>query len=161
MALKTERHFFYLQIMDSIQAYIDTIPEEKEVNFLALLNAIRNSVPNGFEETINYNMIGFVVPHSKYPPGYHCDPKLPLPFINIAAQKSHLALYHMGIYAFPEIHDWFVSEYQKGMGKKPNMGKSCIRFTYKQKLPLKLIEELCSKITPDEWIEKYESAIKR
>lgn len=147
--------------MDAIQEYINAVPTEKRDNLLNLLSTVRNAIPSGFEETINYNMIGFVVPHSTYPAGYHCDPKLPLPFINIAAQKNHLALYHMGVYAFENIHDWFVDAYQKEMGKKPNMGKSCIRFTYKQKLPLKLIEALCKKISPEEWIEKYEDEIKR
>lgn len=106
-------------------------------------------------------MIGYVVPHSIYPDGYHCDPELPLPFINLASQKNFIALYHSGIYAIPEIHDWFVGEYPKHTKKKLDMGKSCIRFKSMDDIPYDLIKELITKITLDEWVNCYESVIKK
>ena len=106
-------------------------------------------------------MIGYVVPHSLYPDGYHCDPKLPLPFINLASQKHFVALYHSGIYADKNLLDWFVSEYPKYVKTKLDMGKSCIRFKKMENIPYPLIAELCQKMTPQAWIELYEQNIKR
>jgi hypothetical protein len=110
---------------------------------------------------MNYGMIGYVVPHSLYPAGYHCDPKLPLPFINLASQKQYIALYHMGVYADPALLGWFLEAHaQLGIGK-PDMGKSCLRFKKPEKIPFDLIGELCTKVTPQAWIDRYESAIKK
>lgn len=106
-------------------------------------------------------MLGYVVPHSKYPDGYHCDPKLPLPFINLASQKNHIGFYHMGIYTDPDLMQWFTKEYPKHVKTKLDMGKSCIRFKNPDVIPFQLMGELVSKMTPDDWIEKYESAIKK
>jgi hypothetical protein len=107
---------------------------------------------------MNYNMIGYVVPHQLYPAGYHCDPKLPLPFINIAAQKNFIALYHMGIYANPQLLAWFTAEHTKRVKGKLDIGKSCIRYKKAENIPFDLIGELMQKITVKEWIEGYENA---
>jgi hypothetical protein len=106
-------------------------------------------------------MIGYVVPHSVYPAGYHCDPKLPLPFMSIASQKNFIALYHMGIYADQNLLDWFVGEYSKIIKTKIDMGKSCIRFKKPEQIPYELIGELTKKMTSKEWIELYETKLKR
>ena len=106
-------------------------------------------------------MIGYVVPHSLYPPGYHCDPTLPLSFLSIASQKNFIAFYHMGIYADKELYDWFVAEYSKHCKAKLDMGKSCIRFKKPENIPYDLLGELVSKITPRQWIDLYESNLKR
>jgi hypothetical protein len=106
-------------------------------------------------------MPAWVVPHSLYPDGYHCTPKLPLPFINIASQKNFIAVYHMGIYATPQLLNWFVGEFPKHSNKKLNMGKSCIRFKKMDDIPFALIGELMQKMSPQDWIEKYESAFKK
>lgn len=126
-----------------------------------LRSAIKANLPNGFEETMNYGMIGYVVPHSLYPDGYHCDPSLPLPFMNLASQKNFIGVYHMGIYANKEMHDWFVKEYQQRVGKKPDMGKSCIRLKKMEAIPYDLIGELANKTTPEDWIATYETSIKK
>ena len=122
---------------------------------------MRKGIPSDFEECISYGMIGFVVPHSLYPKGYHCDPKLPLPFISIANQKNSINLYHMGIYANADLLDWFVDSYNKSSGSKLDMGKSCIRFNPKKEIPYLLIQELCSKMKAEEWIKLYESAFNK
>ena len=106
-------------------------------------------------------MIGYYVPYSKYPDGYHCNPKEPLPFLSFASQKNSVNLYHSGIYAVPEIHDWFVAEYPKHCKHKLDMGKSCIRFKKMEDIPFELIAELCKKIAVDKWIEIYETNTKK
>jgi hypothetical protein len=126
-----------------------------------LRSTILENLPEGFEEVMSYGMIGYVVPHEIYPPGYHCDNKLPLPFINIASQKHFIALYHMGIYADPELLDWFTTAYAKLITTKVDMGKSCIRFKKSELIPFDLIGELCEKITVKEWINTYEAVVKR
>jgi hypothetical protein len=111
---------------------------------------------------MSYGMIAFQVPLETYPAGYHAGkPLTPLPFINIASQKNHIALYHMGIYANPKILDWFRQEYPKNSTRKLDMGKSCIRFKKINDIPYDLIAELCGKISVAEWIETYENQIKR
>lgn len=143
----------------TVEEYISQIPEERQEVLQKLRNIIKENLPEGFEEGINYNMIGYYVPHSKYPDGYHCDPKLPLPFMNLASQKNSVNLYHSGIYAEKELHDWFVAEYPKYSKRKLDMGKSCIRFKKMDDIPYELIAELCTKMTVDKWISIYESAV--
>ncbi len=144
----------------TVEEYISQVPEECQEILQKLSNLIKENLPEGFEEGINYNMIGYYVPHSKYPDGYHCDPKLPLPFMNLASQKNSINLYHSGIYAKKELYDWFVAEYPKYSKRKLDMGKSCIRFKKLDDIPYGLITELCAKMTVDEWISIYESVLK-
>ena len=145
----------------SIEAYLEEIPEDRKIAFAKLLKTIQENIPNGFVEQMSYGMIGYVVPHSIYPNGYHCEIKLPLPFIAIASQKNFIALYHMGIYAKPELLNWFVTEYPKHSKQKLDMGKSCIRFKKMDLIPFDLIAELVQKMSAQEWITCYESAFKK
>tara|TARA_B100000949_G_scaffold184984_1_gene166870 strand:+ start:8078 stop:8536 length:459 start_codon:yes stop_codon:yes gene_type:complete len=141
--------------------YLEKLPKERKEVISKLRETVKDNLPKGFEECINYKMLGYVVPHSIYPNGYHCDPKLPLPFINIASQKNFVALYHMGIYANPELLDWFVVEYPKHVSTKLDMGKSCIRFKNINTIPYELIAALCQKMTPQEWVALYEKNTKK
>jgi uncharacterized protein YdhG (YjbR/CyaY superfamily) len=145
----------------TVDEYIEKVPKERTEAISKLRDTVRNNLPKGFEECINYNMIGYVVPHTLYPDGYHCDPKLPLPFINVASQKNFVALYHSGIYADPKLHDWFVEQYPKYVKTKLDMGKSCIRFKNVENIPYELIGELCKKMTVDDWVTLYEKNVKR
>lgn len=140
--------------------YISELPEERKEVIEKLRMTIKENIPEGFEEVMNYGMLGYVVPHSLYPDGYHCDPKLPLPFINLASQKNHIGFYHMGIYSDPELLDWFTSEYKKRVPTKLDMGKSCIRFKNPKNIPFELLGELTSRVSVDDWINTYETAIK-
>jgi uncharacterized protein YdhG (YjbR/CyaY superfamily) len=145
----------------SVTDYLSELPEERKKAIEQLRKEIKKNIPKGFKEQMSYGMIGYVVPHSLYPPGYHCTPELPLPFMNIASQKNFIAVYHMCVYADPKLHKWFVDEYAKtGLGKL-DMGKSCIRFKNPAKIPYQLIGELASKVTPAQWIETYESKFKK
>lgn len=141
--------------------YVDELPEERKPIIKKIRSIIRKTLPVGFKEVINYGMLGYVVPHSIYPDGYHCDTKLPLPFMALASQKNFVALYHSGIYADPKLYDWFVSEYPKHCARKLDMGKSCIRFKKMDDIPYDLIEELCSKMTVQDWITLYEANVKK
>lgn len=144
---------------DSPTEYLKQLPEERRIAVGRLRQLILDNLPEGFEEQISYGILGYVVPHSRYPKGYHCDPKLPLPFINLASQKNFVALYHSGIYASKELLDWFVGEYPNHVATKLDMGKSCIRFKKMENIPYKLIGQLCSKMTVEEWISLYECKI--
>ena len=121
-----------------------------------LRSEINKNLPKGFEESAGSGMLNWVVPHSAYPAGYHCNPKQPLPFLSIASQKNHIAIYHMGLYSSPEMLEWFESEWPKHCSKKLDMGKSCIRFKKPEDVPVTLIGKLASKMKPKEWIETYE-----
>lgn len=141
--------------------YISKLPEDRQDVISKLRKVVLDNLPKGFSEEMSYGMIGYVVPHSIYPDGYHCDPKLPLPFMSMASQKNFVAFYHMGIYADEKLLDWFVKEYPKHSKYKLDMGKSCIRFKRMNDIPYDLIGELVSKVSVDEWIDRYDSVVKR
>lgn len=141
--------------------YVAQIPEERKEAIQKLRNVILKNLPVGYEEGISYGMIGYYVPHSIYPNGYHCSPKMPLPFMSIASQKNSINVYHSGIYADKNLYDWFVSEFKKYSNRKLDMGKSCIRFKKMDEIPFKLIGELTKKMSSEEWITIYESALKK
>jgi uncharacterized protein YdhG (YjbR/CyaY superfamily) len=146
---------------ETVEDYLKDLPEERKEIMDKLREIILKNIPKGFTEEMNYGMIGYVVPHSIYPDGYHCNPKLPLPFLNIASQKNFVALYHMGIYAKPELLKWFTDEFPKHSKLKLDMGKSCIRFKKMEQIPFQLIEELIQKMSVEEWIACYESQFKK
>ena len=141
--------------------YIDELPEDRKEPIIKLRETILKNLPGGFEEVMSYGMIGYVVPHSLYPSGYHANPVLPLPFMNIASQKNFIALYHAGIYSDKGLSNWFVSEYPKHVKTKLDMGKSCIRFKNITQIPYSLIGELATKMTTEQWINIYEKAKKK
>lgn len=145
----------------TVNEYLESLPEERREAVRKLKQTIAKHLPKGFSETMGYGMIAFVVPHKLYPKGYHCDPKLPLPFINIASQKNFVALYHMGLYARPDLLKWFTNEFQKHSKAKLDMGKSCIRFKKMDQIPYELIAALAKKMSPEDWIKTYESAFNK
>jgi len=142
------------------EEYIESLSEDRRTIMRELHSRIVAKLPEGFEARMNYGMLGYVVPHSLYPPGYHCDPKLPLPFMNLASQKNYVSLYHMGLYADQHLMVWFTREYEKLNLGKLDAGKSCIRFKKAEKIPLDLIAELAGKVTVQEWIEVYEKNLR-
>jgi len=145
----------------SVHEYLNNIPEERKVAMNKLRKAILDNLSNGFSEELSYGMVGYVVPHSIYPAGYHCSPELPLPFVSIASQKNFIAFYHMGMYANEELLNWFVREYPKHCKRKLDMGKSCIRFKKVDEIPYSLLGELITKMTVQDWIDTYEKAFKK
>lgn len=141
----------------TVEEILVNLSEERIEPFNKLHEIIVKNLPSGFEAGISYGGLGYVIPHSLYPNGYHCKPSEPLPFAGIASQKGSINFYHMGIYADPQLLDWFVSEYPKQSKQKLDMGKSCIRFKKLDAIPYELIGELMKKMTAQDWIDKYES----
>ncbi len=143
----------------TIEQYIAELPPDRAEVIQKLHDRIINNLPKGFEAGMSYGMIGYYVPLSLYPAGYHVSKgKLPLPFINLASQKNNIALYHMGLYGEKNLRAWFEAEYAK-TSQKLDMGGSCIRFKKLDSIPYDLIGELSAKLTPAEYIDHYESAL--
>ena len=144
----------------TVTEYINSLPEDRKQAVTKLRNAIRKNLPKGFEETMGYGAMGYVVPHSLFPAGYHCDPKQPLPFLGIASQKNYISVYHMALY-HGQLLDWFIDQWGEVTTKKLDMGKCCIRFKKPEDIPFDLIGELASKMTPQQWIDVYMKALKK
>ena len=142
----------------NVEDYLSKVPDDRQPYFSQLHQVVVDHLPKGFEVGLNYGMIGYFVPHSVYPDGYHCTPSDPLPFANIAVQKNFIGFYHSGIYANAELKDWFVDEYAKQCKYKLDMGKSCVRFKKMEDIPYDLVAELIRKFTPKQWIELYQKS---
>ena len=140
----------------TVDDYLKELPDERREAIKKLRKVILNNLPKGFNEEMSYGMIGYVVPHSLYPDGYHCNPKLPLPFLNIASQKNFIVIYHMGMSADKKLLEWFTKEFVKQSKEKVDMGKSCLRFKKPDTIPYTLIGELAGKMTVTDWINIYE-----
>lgn len=145
----------------SPEQYLAEAPEERRSALEKLRKIIKDNLPEKFSEGMQYGMIGYFISHEVYPNGYHCDPKQPLPFMSFASQKNSINFYHMGIYADKDLLDWFTSEFPKYSKKKLDMGKSCMRFKKPEDIPYELIGVLVQKISAKDWIETYESKIKK
>ncbi|MCW3074161.1 MAG: hypothetical protein JWP69_1230 [Flaviaesturariibacter sp.] len=145
----------------SPEQYMSELPADRKAAMNQLRTTMIKNLPPGFEEGMSYGILTYVVPHSLYPPGYHCNPKQALPFLSVASQKNFIAIYHMGLYASPELLQWFEESYENLNIGKLDMGKSCIRFKKPDRIPFDLIGELASKMTPEKWIAVYESAFKK
>ena len=141
-----------------VEEYILGLPDDRQLIIQKIRETILNNLHDGFDEVIQYDMLGYVIPHKIYPAGYHVDPKQPLPYIHLASQKNYISLYHMGLYADEVLLQWFTSEYAKRCNYKLDMGKSCIRFKKMDDIPYDLIGELVSKMTAGDWITLYEKS---
>ncbi|MDQ0783042.1 DUF1801 domain-containing protein [Chryseobacterium sp. W4I1] len=151
-----------MQILaDSVTDYISKIPEERQEVFKKIFDTVNENLPQGFKENVSYGMVGWAVPLETYPAGYHCAPGSPLPFMGLASQKNFIAFYHMGMYADPELLNWFVAEYPKYSKRKLDMGKSCVRFKKMDDIPFELIAEVSKKMTVEDWINIYEAQFKK
>lgn len=145
----------------TVTDYVAQLPADRKKAIEELRKVIKKNLPKGYKEQMGYGMIGYVVPHSIYPNGYHCKPEDPLPFMNVASQKNFIAIYHMGLYSNPALLKWFTDEYAKAGVGKLDMGKSCIRFKKPENIPYKLIGELSARVTVEDWIKMYEKALNR
>jgi hypothetical protein len=143
------------------EEYLENLSEDRKPIVTTIRNTILQNIPEGFIEIMNYGMLGYVVPHTLYPSGYHCDPKQPLPFIGLASQKAHISFYHMGLYADSELTTWFQDEWTKISKKKLDMGKSCVRFKKAEDVPIDLLAALVRQLTPQAWIALYETNFKK
>jgi hypothetical protein len=142
----------------SVKEYLDSLPEDRRKALSKVRAAVNRRLPKGYKEGMQYNMIGWFVPHKLYPDGYHCDPKQPLPFASLASQKNHMALYLMCTYLDAKHKAWFEKAW-KQTGKKLDMGKACVRFKSIDDLPLDLIEEAVARVPVADFIATYEPLI--
>lgn len=145
----------------TVAEILANVPEERKEAFNKLHKVIIDNLPEDFEAAISYGGLGYVIPHSVYPAGYHCKPIEPLPFAGIASQKNSINFYHMGIYSNPGLYDWFVNEYPKHSKQKLDIGKSCVRFKKLEEIPFQLIGELMTKMSAQDWISIYEKNLKK
>jgi hypothetical protein len=145
----------------TVKEILTNLPMDRAEPFNKLHDVIVKNLLKGFEAAISYGGLGYVVPHTIYPAGYHCKPSEPLPFAGLASQKNSINFYHMGIYADPKLLEWFVTEYPKHTKQKLDMGKSCIRFKKLDDIPYKLIGQLMKKMSVKEWINIYETNLKK
>lgn len=144
----------------TVKQYLAELPEDRRAALLAVRSVILANLPRGYEEGMQYGMIGYFVPHSVYPPGYHCDPKQPVPFAALASQKNHMAVYLMSVYGNGDQEAWFRDAWSK-TGKKLDMGKCCVRFKNVDDVPLEVIGEAIRRVPAEKFIEQYEAATKR
>lgn len=145
----------------TVDEYVAELPEDRQKIISEFRKVIKKNLPKGFQEGMGYGMIGWSVPHSKYPAGYHCNPRDPLPFMALASQKASVNFYHMGIYGDPKLLKWFTDAHAKASPKKLDMGKSCVRYKKMEDIPFQLYAELVAKISVDDWIARYEKMLKR
>ncbi len=142
----------------TVKDYLAELPEDRRAAIEAVRKVILKNLDKDFEEGIAYGMIGYYVPHSVYPPGYHCDPRQPLPFANLASQKNHMALYLMCVYGDQDQRKRFEADWKKA-GKKLDMGKSCVRFKKLDDLALYVIGETIRRVSARKYIEICERAV--
>ena len=143
------------------EEYIAQLPENRREAVTRLRAVLLANLPKGFREGMHYGMIAYFVPHELYRAGYHCDPKQPLPFMQIASQKNYIAIYHLGLYADADLMDWFNEAYSQTGKSRLDMGKSCIRFKKPEDIPFDLLGELARKMSVEDWIYLYEERLKR
>jgi hypothetical protein len=144
----------------TVKAYLSELPEDRRKALEALRKVIRKNLDKGYEEGMQYGMIGYYVPHKVFPDGYHCDPSQPLPFGGMASQKNHMSFYFMCIYGDEKLRDWFIKAWKK-TGKKLDMGKACIRFKKIDDLPLEVIGEAVRRVPVKQFIDFYTSTIRK
>jgi hypothetical protein len=143
----------------TILEYIEALPYEQQTKYLEVYNSITSLLLDlGFELRMQYNMPTFVVPLHIHPEGYLKNKEVPLPYISLAAQKRYLSLYHMGLYAMPDELEEFIETYEQKVGKKPNMGKSCIRHSYNQSFPVDILQQIVSILTPEEFASMHRTS---
>ena len=143
----------------TVEQYLAELPADRREVLQAIRAVILANLPPGIAEGMQYGMIGYFVPHSVYPPGYHCDPKQPLPFAALASQKNYISIYLGCIYCDGEHEAWFRAAWAK-TGKKLDMGKSCVRCKKIDDVPLKVIGQAIKRMSTKKFIERYESAVK-
>ena len=144
--------------VDAVEKYLAELPEDRRETVGAVRAVVLKNLPKGYEEGMQWGMIGYYVPHSIYPDGYHCQPDEPLPVASLASQKNHMAFYGLGLYIDEEQARWFVEEWKKA-GKKLDMGKSCVRFKTLDDVAIDVIGRAIKRMPVKQYIALYESQL--
>jgi hypothetical protein len=141
----------------TVSEYLKSLPEDRRKELSKVRSVIKKHIPKGYKETLQYGMISYVVPLSLYPAGYLNKKDVPLPFVSLAAQKSHLALYLMNVSGDPKLERWFRGAWAKTK-KKLDMGKACVRFEVADDLALEVVGEVIARTPVAAYVERYEAA---
>jgi Domain of unknown function (DU1801) len=140
----------------TVDEYLNGLAPDRREAISAVRKVILANLPKGYEECMSYGMIGYVVPHSIYPKGYHCDPKLPFPFVNLGSQKNHMALHLMNVYGDAETQRWFRKAWER-TGRKLDMGKACVRFKRLEDVPLEVIGQVIARTPVAVYLARMQS----
>jgi hypothetical protein len=143
----------------TVAAYMASLPADRREAIDAVRNVFKTNLDPKIQEGMSYGMIGYSIPHSYYPAGYHCNPSMPLPYAGLASQKGYMSVYLMPCYLGSDLLKWFETAWAK-TGKKLNMGKCCIRFKKVEDLALDVIGETLRRLSADAYIKTYESLLK-
>lgn len=141
----------------TVAQYLAALPADRRVVISAVRKTINDNLPKGYEEGIQFGMIGWYVPLLKYPAGYGDNRKMPLPLVGLASQKTGMVLHFIGLYMNPALATWFTSEYKK-TGKKLDMGKGCVRFKKLDDLALEVVGRTIARVPVEEHIANYQAA---
>ena len=144
----------------TVAQYLAGLPKDRRDALRAVRKVILDNLDAGYAEGMQYGSIGYFVPHSVYPPGYHCDPTQPLPYVGIASQKNYMVIYLFCVYTSEDEQRRFREAWIK-TGKKLDMGKSCVRFKKLEDVPLKVVGQAIKKVPVKKFVAFYESVIKR
>jgi len=139
----------------TVAEYLASLPEDRRKEIQTVREVILENLDGDYEEGMTYGMIGYYVPHSVYPAGYHCDPKMPLPFANLASQKNHMAVYLMCVYGHAGERARFEKAW-KAAGKKLDAGKACIRFKSADDLALDVLGDTVKRMPAKTYISHIE-----
>jgi hypothetical protein len=143
---------------ESVAEYLQGLPPDRQAAISAVREVILANLPEGYEEVMQCRMIGYVVPHSIYPVGYHCDPSQPLGYASLGSQKNHMAIYLYTVYGHKETEEWFRKAYAAS-GKKLDMGKSCVRFRKLEDLPLDVIGQVIARTPVKDYVACIEKVL--
>jgi uncharacterized protein YdhG (YjbR/CyaY superfamily) len=141
----------------TVAQYLAALPADRRAALSAVRKAINENLPDGYEEGMQFGMIGWYVPLSMYPAGYGENPKVPLSFVALASQKSGMVLHFLCFYGHPTLSTWFTSEYKKS-GKKLDMGKGCVRFKSLEDLALDVVGRTVARVSAEEHMANYQAA---
>ncbi|MBL4770507.1 MAG: DUF1801 domain-containing protein [Planctomycetes bacterium] len=140
----------------TVKEYLAELPDDRRKAIMALRKVIKANLGKGFKEGMQYGMIGYFVPHTVYPKGYHCSPEQPLPFCSLASQKNHMAFYSFFLYMNPKQLKLFQDEW-KVSGNKLDMGKSCVKFKKLENVPLEVIGNAVARVSVEDYVAGYEA----
>ena len=141
----------------TVAQYLAALPADRRAALSAVRKVINENLPDGYEEGMQFGMIGWYVPLSMYPAGYGENPKVPLSFVALASQKSGMVLHFLCFYGHPTLSSWFTSEYKKS-GKKLDMGKGCVRFKSLEDLALDVVGRTVARVSAEEHMANYRAA---
>jgi hypothetical protein len=152
----------------SVEAYLAELTEDRRTLVGAIRDVVNAHLPEGYAEGMQYGMIGWFVPHERYPKGYHTDKRQPLPLAGLASQKQYVSLYLMGTYCGCESADagltadatWFRGAWT-ATGRKLDMGRACVRVKRLTDVPLEVVGEAIARLPVDTYVERYEASLEQ